>query len=67
MDGDEIEIILNEDNNVIGFKTTDELPSIPTSCPKYIMINTANSDMEGEHWIALVMYNKRFLKKIVFI
>ena len=51
----------------MGCYASDKLPYIPTSFPKSININTANSDMEGEHWIALVMYNKRFLKKIVFI
>ena len=42
-----------------GCYASDQLHTLPTSLPKTLIINTANSDSDGEHWVALLLQKKR--------
>lgn len=59
MYSDEIESILDDDKNFMGCYASDQLPTVPFSFPKSLIINTATSDTGGEHWVALVMHKKK--------
>ena len=58
MDETEIENILHKDKNFLGCFASDQLPSIPSSFPKSMIINTATANSSGEHWVALVLKKK---------
>ena len=59
MDSNEIEDILRYDKHFIGCYAYNQLPSIQSTFPKSLIINTAPSDTAGEHWVALVMQKKK--------
>ena len=59
MYSDEIETILCDNNHFLGCYASDQLPTVPSSFPKSMIINTATSDTGGEHWVAIVMQRKR--------
>ena len=58
MDETEIENILQKNKNFLGCFASDQLPSIPSSFPKSMIINTATANSRGEHWVALVLKKK---------
>ena len=51
----EIEHILRFNKNFIGCYPHDELPKIKSRCDCSIIINTAPSGANGEHWVAVRM------------
>ena len=55
----EIEQNLKHDAYFMGCYSPDLLPSFPNSFPRTLIINTMPSNMEGEHWVALVLKKKR--------
>ena len=55
----EIEQNLKHDVYFMGCYSPDLLPSFPNSFPRTLIINTMPSNMEGEHWVALVLKKKR--------
>ena len=55
MDSNEIEDILSYDKYFMGCFASNQLPSVASSFPKSLIINTAPSDTVGEHWVALVL------------
>ena len=59
MYGYEIENILIYNKNFLGCYASDRLHTLPKTLPKSLIINTANSDSDGEHWVALVLQKKR--------
>merc|ERR1712208_244449 len=59
MNNYEIENILISNKNFLGCYASDQLHTLPTSLSKSFIINTANSDSDGEHWVALVLQEKR--------
>ena len=58
MDETQITSILRENENFLGCFASDQLPSIPSSFPKSMIINTATANSRGEHWVALVLKKK---------
>ena len=58
MDETEIENILHKEKNFLGCFASDQLPSIPSSFPKSMIINTDTANSSGEHWVALVLKKK---------
>ena len=59
MYSDEIESVLNNNKNFLGCYASDQLPTVPSSFPKSLIINTAAFDTGGEHWVAIVMHEKK--------
>ena len=59
MYSDEIETILCDNKDFLGCYASDQLPTVPSSFPKSMIINTVTSDTGGEHWVAIVMQRKR--------
>ena len=59
MYGYEIENILIYNKNFLGCYASDRLHTLPKTLPKSLIINTANSDSDGEHWVALVLQKER--------
>ena len=43
----------------MGCYSPDSLPSFPNPFPRTLIINTMPSNMEGEHWVALVLKKER--------
>ena len=60
MNNYEIENILIYNKNFLGCYASDQIDILPKTLPKSLIINTANSDTDGEHWVALVLQKKRF-------
>ena len=59
MNNYEIENILIYNKNFLGCYASDQIDILPKTLPKSLIINTANSDTDGEHWVALVLQKKR--------
>ena len=59
MNNYEIENILIYNNKILGCYASDQIDILPKTLPKSLIINTANSDTDGEHWVALVLQKKR--------
>ena len=59
MNNYEIENILIYNKNFLGCYASDQINILPKTLPKSLIINTANSDTDGEHWVALVLQKKR--------
>ena len=59
MYGYEIEDILSYNKNFMGCYAWNQLPPLPRTFPKSLIINTANSDSDGEHWVALLLQHNR--------
>ena len=59
MNNYEIENILIYNKNFLGCYASDQIDILPKTLPKSLIINTANSDTDGEHWVALILQKKR--------
>ena len=59
MNNYEIENILISNKNFLGCYASDQLHTLPTSLPKTLIINTANSNSDGEHWVAFMLQKNR--------
>ena len=51
----DIENILFYNKTFMGCYACNNLPPPPTTFPRSLIINTANSDSDGEHWVALLL------------
>ena len=59
MNNYEIENILIYNKNFLGCYASDQIYTLPKTLPKSLIINSANYDSDGEHWVALVLQKKR--------
>ena len=59
MNNYEIENILIYNKNFLGCYASDQIDILPKTLPKSLIINTANSGSDGEHWVALVLQENR--------
>jgi len=59
MNAYDIENILFYNKNFMGCFACDQLPPLPTTFPRSLIINTAPYNTEGEHWVALVLQKNR--------
>lgn len=55
----EIDKYMKKDKQFIGCFAFDSLPNFPLDLPAKLIINTGASTTEGEHWIALLMNQKK--------
>ena len=55
----DIEKILVYNKNFMGCYAWNQLPPFPNTFPRSLIINTAHSDTDGEHWVALLLQNNR--------
>ena len=51
----DIEKILAYNKNFMGCYAWNQLPPFPNTFPRSLIINTAHSDTDGEHWVALLL------------
>ena len=56
---DEMETVLDNDKNFMGCYASNQLPTVPLSFPKSLIINTATIETGGEHWVAIVLHRKQ--------
>ena len=54
-----IEYILQNKKDFLGCFPMDRLPPFPSVFPKSMIINTQKSSQPGEHWVALVLTEKK--------
>ena len=59
MNAYDIENILFYNKNFMGCFACNQLPPLPTTFPRSLIINTAPYNTEGEHWVALVLQKNR--------
>ena len=54
-----IESYLAEDDQFLGCFPKNKLPPFPSQFPKSLIVNTDEASKPGEHWVALVLTNKK--------
>ena len=54
-----IESYLAKDDQFLGCFPKNKLPPFPSQFPKSLIVNTDEASKPGEHWVALVLTNKK--------
>ena len=59
MYSNEIESLLEDNKNFMGCYASDQLPTVPLTFPKSLIINTATFETGGEHWVAIILHKNK--------
>ena len=59
MNAYDIENILFCNKTFMGCYACDQLPPLPTTFPKSLIVNTAPYNTDGEHWVAMLLQKNR--------
>ena len=59
MNAYDIENILFCNKTFMGCYACDQLPPLPTTFPKSLIVNTVPYNTDGEHWVAMLLQKNR--------